>query len=333
MVISRRIVHLSEMLASGRSMTAHVSSNGETHSEKIKVLVRPPSAVAHPAESCFMQAVLQYLLQISQSWRITDRGHTHSDGSVEVEFFLKHADPRRSRSQPIGALPDSAQDVPADPGHSPNPGSIAPVVSENPGREDNDAAKMHGFPAAHDPFVGAVPGLESTRPASSSASSVACPAVSGDVPPGATSKERRVRFNDDVDSALTLCGVSLDPDCVSAKQRVAEMKLKCCQDAVQAIRKCIESNIDILQSGLAEHGSLHSAGFRAQLREGMAEPMIKFMVDGIVGTARKHLLVDIALDFFYREDMVEAVDAQTESLSRLVIDFLLRAASSSQSPT
>mmetsp|Transcript_130576 Transcript_130576/g.418662 ORF Transcript_130576/g.418662 Transcript_130576/m.418662 type:complete len:328 (-) Transcript_130576:193-1176(-) len=316
--ISRRIVHLRELLASGRSMTAHVSSNGVTHSEKIQVLVMPPSVVAHSAESYFMQAVLHDLLQTSQSWPITDRGHMHSDGSVQVAFFLKHADPRRSRIQFIGAPPDSAQDVLADPCQFPMPVSAAPAVSENQGEQNKDAAHMQGCLADQDPFVGTVPGLESTRAASSFDSSAAFLATCRRARP-----QRRGGFGSMLTwtrrwpSAAYLLYLT-----VSAMQRVAEMKLKCCEEAVPAIRKCIEGNVDSLQGGLANHGFLPSAGFRAKLREGMVEPMIKFMVDGIVGNARQDLCAEVPLDLFYRDDMVDAVDAQTESLNRLVIDLL-----------
>jgi hypothetical protein len=90
MVILRRLQFLSNLLASGRCMTAHFSTNVNNHTEKLKIVVKPDVELASPCESCFLQAVLQYMESIAQEWPIVDRGHTHSDGSIVVCFYYRH---------------------------------------------------------------------------------------------------------------------------------------------------------------------------------------------------------------------------------------------------
>jgi hypothetical protein len=91
-------------------MTAHFSHNPSTHSEKIKVVVKPPLVQADPAMSFFMQGVLSFLLQASHVWPLVDRGHTHTDGSVEVAFFLKHV-AKRKWGEPAGIDPPAGGSI------------------------------------------------------------------------------------------------------------------------------------------------------------------------------------------------------------------------------
>jgi hypothetical protein len=104
---------LSAQLAHGRRLSVHMSTNPTTHSEKIQVVVRPVREIGNPEESYMTMLVLSWLGQSVLTSQIVDRGHTHSDRSSVVEFFLKHRSPSVSVLA-VEALPAPSEGGPHD---------------------------------------------------------------------------------------------------------------------------------------------------------------------------------------------------------------------------
>ena len=126
MVVARRLQHLTELLRDGRRLSAHFSVNPDTHSEKVKFIVRPSELAGSPGESVLLLAVLEYLVRAEPGLHITDRGHTHSDGTSEACFYIKHPrasrhDPEREADEPRAAEPHGLAAPPADRPRAPEP--------------------------------------------------------------------------------------------------------------------------------------------------------------------------------------------------------------------
>ena len=126
MVVARRLQHLTELLCDGRRLSAHFSVNPDTRSEKVKLIVRRREQVGNPGESFLLLAVLEYLMRAEPELVITDRGHTHSDGTSEACLYMEHPlanchGPERQAAKPRAADPHELAAPPADQPQAPEP--------------------------------------------------------------------------------------------------------------------------------------------------------------------------------------------------------------------
>jgi len=155
MVVARRIQHLTELLCGGRRLSAHFSVNPDTHSEKVKFIIQPPELVGNSSESVLILAVLEFLARAGPELRITDRGHSHSDGTSEACFYIKHPLPDR-----CGLERRTAEPRAADPrGPAAPPAEQLQTPERHPaGPNAPDLDSMDTYPVRHVLSVGTSPG-------------------------------------------------------------------------------------------------------------------------------------------------------------------------------
>lgn len=128
MVVAHRLQYISALLAAGRSVSVHISSNPMTHTEKVKFVIKPIDAFGHPTEACLANALINYLASLAACVPMVDRGHSFSNGFVEVSLFWKHC-----------ALQASALDC----SHGDACNAVAPPAGQDPllvGTEPGSAA-------------------------------------------------------------------------------------------------------------------------------------------------------------------------------------------------
>jgi hypothetical protein len=93
MALLARVEFLRQLLRDGRSGTAHVSFNGDTRCEKVKLIIGGKSPDGGMCTGAL--SVLDYVdVAIhSSTTSVMDRGHRHSSGSHEVCFYLRTSTP------------------------------------------------------------------------------------------------------------------------------------------------------------------------------------------------------------------------------------------------
>ena len=91
MVVVARVDYIKKQVAAGAGVRI-VTSTGFGNREKFKVLLRKHDGVDAPP-ACFALKVLDLILEAEKSASVMDRGHKHSDGTVECCFWVTRTAP------------------------------------------------------------------------------------------------------------------------------------------------------------------------------------------------------------------------------------------------
>ena len=89
MVVVNRITYLRGLAQHGAKLTFSVSINGSTGIQKVKVVVDHSEHITMQVQYCTI-GMLDWLLELSNTHHIADKGHRHSSGIPEVAFYISN---------------------------------------------------------------------------------------------------------------------------------------------------------------------------------------------------------------------------------------------------
>jgi len=111
MVVLNHVAFLKQELSSGKLGTAHCSFNAHTGCEKVKIILQREASLSSQSSHA-IASVLDYVISACDTHdkSVTDRGHRHSCGSIEVSFYIRKRLP--DVDPPDVAVSDASQRAP-----------------------------------------------------------------------------------------------------------------------------------------------------------------------------------------------------------------------------
>ncbi len=101
MVVHARIRYLLNLLHHGAKLTAIVTSNAQTATQKVKILIDPSMRIEAKLQQCAL-SVLEMVQKANTEYYVADKGHMHTSGKSDVQFLTIYSD--KTEVAPASAL-------------------------------------------------------------------------------------------------------------------------------------------------------------------------------------------------------------------------------------